>query len=133
MIWTGRVTLSSDASGDATASLTGVPTGEVLGIYVVNSADAQPSDNWDLTVRNTNVSGGSTAVPNKILVDESVSQAVTDVIRYHPTIEGNLSSDGSAQTLNDNIRILNMKTTVDFIGANMGASKKAYVTLFIKY
>lgn len=128
-IWSGTVTLTGD--GD-TETLKAVPTGRVIGIAVTNSADLQPDASWDLTVRNNSFSKGSTAVPNNILVDAAVPQTNSAVLWYYPSEVGNLASDGTVQTLSDNIQGLTMGD-ITIIGANMGASELAYITVFVEH
>ena len=119
----GSALLTSDASGDATATIECAP-GILIGVLVVNVAATKPDDNWDLTLANS-----VNSVTHNLLVDATVTQ--TGAALYMPSIEGNLGSDGSAQTLTE-LRIPTWGN-ISVTGANMGASNNAYVYVMIQH
>lgn len=120
-----KATLTSDSSGDASTTISNAPYGVVREILVVNDVTSTPSDNWDLTVKNILQS-----VDRKILYDETVSNSTAAGIRYAPSQEGSLPSDGSDQTLTE-LQVGNYGF-ITVTGANMGDTKYAYVYVLIE-
>lgn len=122
-MWSGNATLTSDASGDATGTIAGAPFGIVKEILIVNDGTATPTDNWDITVKNV-----LNSVDHDLLVDTTVSH--TGDVRYKPVLEGSLPADGTDQTLIE-FELANYGQ-ISLVGANMGASKIAYVYVIIE-
>lgn len=122
-------TLTSDSSGDATASLSdGVVVGELVEVVVHNgSGSSQPSNNWDLTVY-TGTDGGNN---DKVLFyDATVSQANTSAVVYNPVRTASIASDGSDSSLTESRPAIH--GVMKLIGANMGDTKSAVVKAIVR-
>jgi len=117
------VYLTSDGSGDATGTIH-APPGILREVLVVNVAATKPTDNWDLTLKNT-IQG----VTHNLLVDETVSQ--TGAIRYAPGALGTDGSDGTDLTLTE-LQVVSW-STISVIGANMGDTKNAWIYVMIEH
>lgn len=118
----GSGLLTSDSSGDATATIE-CPPGILLGVMAVNIEATKPSNNWDVALTNT-ING----VSHTLLDDDTISQTGTTV--WMPSIEGNLGSDGSSQTLTE-LRIPTWGN-ITVTAANMGSGKNAYIYVMIE-
>ena len=124
-----QATLTSGSAGeDATATTTPSVIGKLVKIEVMNSATAQPSDNWDLTVY-TGTTGGNDA--EILFLDETVSQANTSKVVYDVVKPASKAADGSASTLTE-VHPVVFQKEVKLIGANMGNSKSAQVMLIFE-
>ena len=124
MIEKREVTLTGDSDSETMKNV----HGKVLEIWVANSADNTPTDDWDLTISHANVGYDSTAVAHTILSDASVDKDVA-VNVYKPVSAEHDVADGTALTTKAPVMAWGDLTVA---GANMGASKIARVWLFFE-
>jgi hypothetical protein len=129
MVEVVKVTATSDSGGDYSTVLPRNYIGRLVGIKVVNSADAQPSSNWDLKLSVADMTrGATTAVEETIFLDETVSNS--GVVNYYPVVPAAKASDGSASTLTEVPPLIGGPLTIT--GSKMGDTKTAYIYLFIE-
>ena len=121
-------TLTSDGSGDATVTTTPSVTGRLVKVEVMNSSTSKPSDNWDLVVYTGTYGGNDMDI---LLVDATVSYAVTTAQVYYPLKVASKAADGSSSTLSEVSPVVFSKE-IKVIGANMGDTKIATVLLIFE-
>lgn len=105
-----KATLTSDGSGDASASTTGSYSGRMVQFTVDNDDSDTPTANWDLTIKDdyeTEVTNG---------------------------LGTNLSAATTLQTFSPQDLEQGMMLTgnLDFVGANMGSAKTAVIVCYIE-
>ncbi len=116
------VTLTSDASGDASATIENV-TGRLL--KVVTLGVTQPTASWDLAIK-AEIAG----VDETIFSDTARSNSTTAPDVSYPVAPANKTADDSASSLTEVFPIIYGPVTIT--GANMGASKSAKVILIVE-
>ena len=116
MIGRKKITLTSDASGNASGSLS-IPSGYVDLVIIENDGTATPTDLWDLTIK--------TDEGNNIWANTSISNASDLVVA--PRIA---CVDNTNTAITDSFARYPIAGSISLTGANMGASKKAYVTVY---
>jgi len=106
-IATQLVELTSDAGGDA--STTVKVNGLLAGVETINDGTDTPTDQWDLTI--------ATEQGTTIFTDTGI---------------GNAANEFLLASL-DTYHKFPVSGTLTITGANMGATKKAKVVLYIEY
>lgn len=126
-----RITLTSDGSGDAIGTISGVVQGELLKISVFNGTGLlnvdQPDDNWDLTIYQGTASSSDYTAH---FVDTTVSQTNTAAQIYYPVKACNKAVDGTTSTITETPPMVD--GILKLVGANMGDTKIAIINIIVR-
>ena len=115
-------TLTSDASGDATVT-TQVVSGKIVKISTIGVV--APNANWDFDIQSKNLGVWATE-----FTDDTRSNSTTVADVDYPAVAEVKNTDGSSSSTYKSGIYIN--GPLKFIGANMGASKSAKVSILVE-